>query len=114
MMCLNPLSSHADFGVDVFKLESPVAAKDVAETDGVQKMFDEMGRLAGRPWVMLSAGAGKPEFKQILEHAYKAGASGYLAGRAIWLDAFQAYPDWSAIEAGLRGDSATIWLRYQR
>ena len=33
------------------------------------------------------------------------GASGFLAGRAIWLDAFQAYPDWSAIEAGLRGDA---------
>ena len=45
----------------------------------VQGLFDEMGRLAGRPWVMLSAGAGKPEFKKILEHAYAAGASGYLA-----------------------------------
>ncbi len=98
--------SGADFGVDVFKLESPVAAKDVAETDGVQAMFDELGQLAGRPWVMLSAGAGKPEFKTILEHAYKAGASGYLAGRAIWLDAFQAFPDWDAIRAGLVGESA--------
>lgn len=99
--------SGADFGVDVFKLESPVAAKDVAKTDGVQAMFDELGRLAGRPWVMLSAGAGKPEFKTILEHAYKAGASGYLAGRAIWLDAFQAFPDWEKIHAGLVGESAS-------
>lgn len=96
----------ADFGVDVFKLESPVPAKDVASTDGVQAMFDEMGRLAGRPWVMLSAGAGKPEFKVILEHAFVAGASGFLAGRAIWLDAFQAFPDWDAVRAGLEGESA--------
>ncbi|MEM9435206.1 MAG: tagatose 1,6-diphosphate aldolase [Pseudomonadota bacterium] len=95
----------ADFGVDVFKLESPVAAKDVATTEGVQAMFDEMGKLAGRPWVMLSAGAGKPEFKTILEHAYAAGASGYLAGRAIWLDAFQSFPDWDKIRAGLEGES---------
>jgi len=98
--------SGADFGVDVFKLESPVPAKDVAKTEGVQALFDEMGRLAGRPWVMLSAGAGKPEFKQILEHAFEAGASGFLAGRAIWLDAFQAFPDWDAIRAGLEGESA--------
>lgn len=98
--------AHPDFGVDVFKLESPVAGKDIFEAEGVQPLFDEMGRLAGRPWVMLSAGAGKPEFKQVLEHAYAAGASGYLAGRAIWLDAFKAYPDWSAIEHGLKGDSA--------
>jgi tagatose 1,6-diphosphate aldolase len=98
--------AHPDFGIDVFKLESPIAAKDVAGTDGVQAMFDEMGRLSGRPWVMLSAGAGKPEFKAILEHAFKAGASGFLAGRAIWLDAFNAYPDWAAIEAGLSGESA--------
>ena len=72
----------------------------------VQAVFDEMGRLAGRPWVMLSAGAGKPEFRRVLEYAFAAGASGFLAGRAIWLDAFQAYPDWGAIRAGLEGGAA--------
>lgn len=98
--------AHPDYGVDVFKLESPVAAKGVDGTSAdVQALFDEMGRLAGRPWVMLSAGAGKADFRNIMRHAYKAGASGYLAGRAIWLDAFEAYPDWAAIEAGLRADS---------
>jgi tagatose 1,6-diphosphate aldolase len=94
-----------DYGVDVFKLESPVNAKDVDGSSEVQALFDEMGRLAGRPWVMLSAGAGKPEFRNVLQHAYAAGASGYLAGRAIWLDAFGAYPDWDAMRAGLEGDS---------
>lgn len=95
-----------DYSVDVFKLESPVNATDVDGSSGVQAVFDEMGRLAGRPWVMLSAGAGKPEFRRVLEHAFKAGASGFLAGRAIWLDAFNAYPDWSAIRSGLEGDAA--------
>lgn len=94
-----------DFGVDVFKLESPVNAADADGSAKVQALFDEMGRLAGRPWVMLSAGAGKPEFRQVLAHAFKAGASGFLAGRAIWLEAFNAYPDWAAIEAGLKGSS---------
>jgi tagatose 1,6-diphosphate aldolase len=99
--------SAADFGVDVFKLESPVNAADAGDgTDGeVQTLFDEMGRIARRPWVMLSAGAGQAEFKSILAYAYRAGASGYLAGRAIWLDAFRHYPDWNAMRAGLEGAS---------
>lgn len=99
-----------DYGIDVFKLESPVAAAEVPGIDGpdaaaTQALFNEMGRLAGRPWVMLSAGAGMAEFRKILTHAYAAGASGYLAGRAIWSEPFKAFPDWDAIRAGLRGGS---------
>jgi tagatose 1,6-diphosphate aldolase len=103
--------AHADYGVDVFKLESPVSAAVAAGngsmgSDAVQALFDEMGRLSARPWVMLSAGADKAAFKNILGHAYKAGASGYLAGRAIWLDAFGAFPDWDAVQAGLKSNAA--------
>lgn len=98
--------ARADYGVDVFKLESPVNAADADGSAAVQALFDEMGRLAGRPWVMLSAGAGKPEFKHVLEHAFRAGASGFLAGRAIWLDAFNHYPDWDRVQAELAGASA--------
>lgn len=94
-----------DYGVDVFKLESPVNAADADGSAEVQAVFDEMGRIAGRPWVMLSAGAGKAEFKNVLDHAFRAGASGFLAGRAIWLDAFNRYPDWDAIERELSGGS---------
>lgn len=97
--------AKADYGVDVFKLESPVNAKDADGSDSVQSLFDEMGRLAGRPWVMLSAGAGKAEFRRVLEHAFRAGASGFLAGRAIWLDAFRHYPDWTRIRMELAGDA---------
>ncbi len=99
-----------EFGIDIFKLESPVAAADVPGVgndgaDEVQALFDEMGRLANRPWVMLSAGAGMEEFRNILSHAYRAGASGYLAGRAIWANAFRNYPDWDAIRTGLQKGS---------
>ncbi|RED12782.1 tagatose 1,6-diphosphate aldolase [Pontivivens insulae] len=101
-----------DYGVDVFKLESPVNAGDVPEGEDaeVQAIFNEMGRLAGRPWVMLSAGAGKPEFRNVLAHAYRAGASGFLAGRAIWLDAFGHYPDWDKMRADLNGE-AVAYMR---
>ncbi len=99
-----------EYGIDVFKLESPVPAKSVPPLGGegadkVQALYKEMGQLAGRPWVMLSAGAGMAEFRNVMEHAYAAGASGYLAGRAIWLKPFQHFPDWDAIRAGLRSES---------
>jgi tagatose 1,6-diphosphate aldolase len=111
-LVLESVRTFADprFGVDLFKLESPLAAADVPGVgapgwEAAQKWFDALGEAAGRPWVMLSAGAGMEEFRKVLTHAYRAGASGYLAGRAIWLKAFQHFPDWSAIEAGLRGEA---------
>ena len=96
-----------DYGVDVFKLESPVNAADADGSAEVQALFDEMGRLAGRPWVMLSAGAGKEAFRNVLSHAFNAGASGFLAGRAIWLDAFKHYPDWDRMDSELAGASSS-------
>lgn len=103
------------FGVDLFKLESPVPAGDVPEpgspgSAAVQALFDELDRAAGRPWVMLSAGAGMTEFRRVLHYAYGAGASGYLAGRAIWLEAFQRFPDWDGIRDELRG-AAVPYMR---
>ena len=99
--------SGAEFGVDLFKLESPVAGPAMPEpeapgADEAQALFAEMGRLAGRPWVMLSAGVTKPQFTNILHAAYQAGASGYLAGRAIWWDSFQQFPDLDAFRTDLR------------
>jgi tagatose 1,6-diphosphate aldolase len=95
------------YGVDLFKLESPVPAKGIEAADraATQALFTEMGGLCGRPWVMLSAGAGMAEFRIVLEHAYVAGAAGYLAGRAIWAEPFKAFPHWEAIREGLRAQS---------
>jgi len=98
------------YGVDIFKLESPVPAPRVpapgeAGSEKVQALFDEMGEICPVPWVMLSAGANMQEFGRILSYAYKAGASGYLAGRAIWLKAMQAFPDLAAVEDELQKEA---------
>lgn len=97
------------FGVDLFKLESPVAAGEVPDPrkdDGsVQGLFDQLGRAAGRPWVMLSAGATQDAFTRVLQYAYAAGANGYLAGRAIWWEAGQSFPDLEAMRGALQVDS---------
>jgi tagatose 1,6-diphosphate aldolase len=111
-LVIDSVRAFADprFGVDLFKLESPVPAPAVPEpgtpgSQAVQELFHDLARAVGRPWVMLSAGAGKDEFSRVLHYAYAAGASGYLAGRAIWLEAFQRFPDWDGIRDELRGEA---------
>ncbi len=91
--------SHPKYNVDVFKLESPVNPKTIKDRD--IEVFRELGKIAQRPWVMLSAGANKDDFKKVLDFAYKSGCSGFLAGRAIWLDAFNHYPDWAKVKLEL-------------
>jgi tagatose 1,6-diphosphate aldolase len=98
------------YGIDIFKMESPVAAALVPDPDGAdspscQRWFDDLGRVIDRPWVMLSAGAAMEPFRRIVAHAFRAGASGYLAGRAIWWPSLeQTFPDWDAFRAGIRRD----------
>ncbi|WP_454703029.1 tagatose 1,6-diphosphate aldolase [Agrobacterium burrii] len=93
-------------GVDVYKLEAPIHVHNVPDPDGpeaagIQKLFDEMAANLKRPWVLLSAGAGPEDFLKKLVYAYRAGASGYLAGRAIWAGAFDKFPDMAAMESEL-------------
>ena len=111
-LVLDSLRVFADpkYKVDLFKMESPVAAADVPDPESpaaaeCQKWFDEMGRITDRPWVMLSAGADMETFRRILVYAYRAGASGYLAGRAIWLQASQLFPDLASMDQALKGDA---------
>ncbi len=107
------------FGVDIFKLESPVAAPSVpdpasGEAAACQLWFDELGKVATRPWVMLSAGADMTAFRRILTYAYRAGASGYLAGRAIWWSAAQLFPDLSSMDQALQADAVDYMAEINR
>jgi tagatose 1,6-diphosphate aldolase len=91
------------FGVDVYKLEPPVPLHDVPDPDGrgagaAQAVYDKLSGKMARPWVLLSSGAGQEDFARQLVYAYRAGASGYLCGRAIWLEAFRQFPDFAAVE----------------
>ncbi|MCP5267384.1 MAG: tagatose-bisphosphate aldolase, partial [Burkholderiaceae bacterium] len=99
------------YGVDLFKLESPVNGATLPAPDGsaahreAQAWFDQMGAIcrdAGVPWVMLSAGVTAAQFLRVMTYAYAAGANGFLAGRAIWLQAMQAFPDLAACTEQLR------------
>ena len=98
------------FGVDVFKIESPYLPRELHPIEGDggfhQSVFDDVDRVVGRPWVLLSGGAERESFLRALTYAYAAGASGYLAGRSIWWDAATAFPDWARVRELLRTDAA--------
>jgi len=98
------------FAVDIFKVESPIPASHVPPpgsqgSDSCQHWFDELGRAASRPWVMLSAGADMEAFRHVLTYAFRAGASGYLAGRAIWGAAVDKFPDLDSADRLLKTES---------
>jgi tagatose 1,6-diphosphate aldolase len=97
------------YGIDIFKLETPIAAKVIVDPDEgsaeaaqTQEWFNRIDALLDRPWVMLSAGAAMEPFRRILTYAFRAGASGYLAGRAIWWPAALEYPDWDRFRVRVR------------
>lgn len=103
------------FGVDLFKLESPIPMAQLPDPQGpdsaeAQALFDAMGSAcAGVPWVLLSAGGSMRQFEHALVYACRAGASGFLAGRAVWWEALKAYPNLAAVRLALR-ESAVPYL----
>jgi tagatose 1,6-diphosphate aldolase len=110
---------HPRYGVDLLKLESPLPGATLPPRDGggghvyAQRCFDEMGAIcrdAGMPWVMLSAGVTSAQFMRVMEYACAAGANGFLAGRAIWWDALQEFPDFEKFAAQLR-EQGRVTLR---
>ena len=70
--------------IDVLKAEFPA---DIRFEKDEGKLFDlcrELNNASRLPWVLLSAGVDFDLFKKQVEIACKAGASGFLAGRALW------------------------------
>lgn len=73
------------FAVDVFKAEFP---GPTPESDGEKAKSLELCRRLDEvcpvPWVVLSAGVDYDTFYKQVEVACRAGASGFLGGRALW------------------------------
>ena len=113
--------ARPEYGVDLYKLESPLPADDLPARDGssaasaASAPFEAIGRIcaeAGIPWVLLSGGASPERFERVLAHSCAAGAQGFLAGRTIWLDAVQShFPDEEKVLRALDGSGRTILRR---
>lgn len=127
------------FGVDLYKLEFPAALRFCEEhraelgeelrraaPEGAQQpaLYDldqvhgwlrRLDATCPTPWVLLSAGVGRREFELDLDLAFAAGASGFLAGRTVWLQAFDSYadgyPELDGVERALRADALPYLAR---
>jgi tagatose 1,6-diphosphate aldolase len=60
---------------------------------------------------MLSAGASMVDFERALRYALRAGASGFLAGRAVWWEALSRFPDQVAVAAALQREAVPYLQR---
>src|SRR5881296_2433032 len=76
-------------GFDVLKAEFPGDPKVTPDLEELRKNCQRLSRATKVPWVVLSAGADFDVFRGLVELACQGGASGFLAGRAIWKDAFR-------------------------
>lgn len=71
-------------GVDVLKLEFPSNRTDSDAYNEWRDACLELTEASPRPWTLLSAGTDFDTFAGQLGVACEAGASGYVAGRAVW------------------------------
>jgi len=78
----------APLGVDVLKAEFPADGQQFDEF--TMRMYcRRLTELIGIPWVLLSAGVNFQNFQRQVKFACEEGASGFVAGRAIWQEAVE-------------------------
>ena len=70
--------------IDVLKAEFPADIKFEQDEGKLLGLCKELNRASRLPWVLLSAGVDFESFRKQVKIACKAGASGFLAGRALW------------------------------
>ncbi len=69
-------------GPDLYKVEVPLHGR--GEPDELRARCAEIDAVVEPPWVVLSQGVDPDDFPAAVEAACRAGASGMLAGRAVW------------------------------
>jgi tagatose 1,6-diphosphate aldolase len=70
--------------IEVLKAEFPADMKFITDENKLLEYCYKLNRASKTPWVLLSAGVTFDMFKKQVEIACKAGASGFVGGRAIW------------------------------
>jgi len=74
-------------GADVLKMEFPVDYNYSSDESIWRKQCIALSEASQVPWVLLSAGVDFETFERQTQIACESGASGFLAGRAIWKEA---------------------------
>jgi tagatose-1,6-bisphosphate aldolase len=92
----------AGLGADILKVQFPGRIESPADRASAGAAARDLDAACGAPWVLLSEGAGYDDFAVQMEIAARAGASGYIAGRAVWGDAVGYLPEDKRLEAVAR------------
>ncbi|MET0772556.1 MAG: hypothetical protein ABWZ82_05685 [Candidatus Limnocylindrales bacterium] len=92
-------------GADVYKAQVPIHGGDTPAD--VTALAREMTQVVGIPWVVLSTGVPDARFPELVAASCRGGASGFLAGRAIWSRAV-AGTDATSTRALLAGSIADL------
>lgn len=71
-----------DSGADLYKVEMPLFGK--GSRDALLTASQRLNEHINMPWVILSSGVDEKLFPRAVRVAMTAGASGFLAGRAVW------------------------------
>ena len=69
---------------DLYKAEVPFHGE--GDLNLVTKNAERISEAIGSPWVVLSNGVKQPFFNDAVKACAMGGASGFLAGRAVWAD----------------------------
>ena len=75
--------------IDVLKAEFPADLEYEKDENRLLDLCHQLDEASQVPWVILSAGVNFDLFYKQVEIACQAGASGFLAGRALWQEAAQ-------------------------
>lgn len=79
---LDAASELGNSGADLYKVEMPLCGRGTQQEllSAAQALNDQIAM----PWVILSSGVDEKLFPRAVRVAMQAGASGFLAGRAVW------------------------------
>jgi len=86
----------SQWSADLYKAEVPFHGE--GDLNAITRNAQRITEAVGTPWVVLSNGVKAPFFADAVKACAQGGASGFLAGRAVWADIVGA-PD---IPAALR------------
>jgi tagatose 1,6-diphosphate aldolase len=78
--------------IDILKAEFPADLQHEQDEGRLLDCCRQLSEASRMPWVVLSAGVNYEAFRRQVELACRGGASGFLAGRAIWQEAFDLAP----------------------
>jgi sulfofructosephosphate aldolase len=72
---------------DLYKAQVP--SRGLGDADDIIKTSEQITATLDSPWVVLSNGVARDDFPRAVELACRGGASGTLAGRALWTPALE-------------------------